>query len=253
MKGHKVFKKSKDEKYLVKHKPMIKKLDWDSSFFGYEIGRLDHKDKKFEVSDIKGLENYDLVYVCSKNKLKNENLTRCYPKIIFQLDLNSEKKNFSLIDNISELCARPVNTRNKDRLFDLAFQSGVYSRFKLDVKFTNNEFNRLYEKWVENSIRGEIADQVLVNRNGVDSINAFVSIQHEGLKSTIGLIAVDKEYRGKGIGTKLMEGCKFFAQQRNSKYITVATQKENIKACNFYKANGFEEKEIVYIYHLWNK
>lgn len=246
-------KKSGDEKYLAKHKPMIKKLDWDSSFFGYEIGRLDHKGKKFKVSDIKGLEDYDLVYVYSKNKLKNENLTRCYPKIIFQLDLNSEKKHFSLIDNISELCASPVNTRNKNRLFDLAYQSGVYSRFKLDRKFTKNEFKRLYKKWVENSIRGEIADQILVNRNGIDSINAFVSIQHEGLKSTIGLIAVDKEYRGKGIGTKLIEGCKYFAQQRNSKYITVATQKENIKACNFYIKKGFKEKEIVYIYHLWSK
>lgn len=233
---------------------MIKKLEWDSNFFGMKVGRIDLNGTELMLSGIKGLETYDLVYIFSNYELNKKSLSRHYPKITFKMDMGSLiEENLSLENNIYDLPLDNVGNEEKEKLVELAFQSGISSRFKLDDNFTQNEFEELYKKWVENSINKKIADQILVSRNNNDNINGLVSLKHDKIESTIGLIAVDKDSRGKGIGSELISACKYFSLNKHSKKLVVSTQKENEKARDFYLKKGFQKNKVTHIYHLWNK
>lgn len=52
-------------------------------------------------------------------------------------------------------------------------------------------------------------------------------------------IAVDKNYRGYGIGRKLIEQAKRWAQDGRMPGIMLETQSNNVKACEFYRSCGF--------------
>ena len=136
------------------------------------------------------------------------------------------------------------------KLIDLALQSGIYSRFKTDLNFNSNEFEKLYTEWIVKSVKRKIADVVFVSYNGYDE-TGFVTAETKNNRGIIGLIAVDGAERGKSIGKKLMDVTLDYFYGKNIEIVEVATQKANVGACRFYKAIGFEIKNIVNVYHLW--
>lgn len=230
---------------------MIKKLEWDSNFFGYKIGELHFNEKEFSKSKIEDLDEFDLVYVFSKKKLISRCLSRAYTKVVFEFDLETFKSGYNKPRDITDIITEKVSNKERQKLFNLAYKSGKYSRFNLDKNFSNKEFRELYKKWIENSIKGRVANHILVFKNNSNVIVGFVTLSSENNKSNIGLIAVDDEFRGKGVGSKLIFASKFFSKNNNSKKLLVATQLDNKAACNFYLKNGFETKEKVNVYHLW--
>ncbi|MFH5834123.1 GNAT family N-acetyltransferase [Halalkalibaculum sp. DA384] len=233
---------------------MIKKLDWDSNFFGYNIGRLDLYRSVFQPSDIYNLDSFDLIYLYAHEEVENkEELPKPFTKIIFSKKLEEFYSSPSLKhENIYNINNKNINNKEKQKLINLSYQSGIYSRFKLDEKFSDNEFEKLYQKWIENSLSKKIADRVFVCKKE-NEIVGFVTLRLRNKKSVIGLIAVDEKYRGVGIGSKLLDTAKIFAEKEKCKYLEVATQLQNKPACNFYLNNGFFKKEVIHIYHLWNQ
>lgn len=53
-------------------------------------------------------------------------------------------------------------------------------------------------------------------------------------------IAVDKQFRGHGIGRKLIEQAKRWAKNGGMPGIMLETQSHNVSACKFYQSCGFE-------------
>jgi GNAT superfamily N-acetyltransferase len=64
-------------------------------------------------------------------------------------------------------------------------------------------------------------------------------------------VIVLKEYRGRGIGRKLMNAIISEAEKRKCSRVTLEVRKDNIKAQNLYKSLGFEEAEHGMFY--WRK
>ncbi|MDR2027275.1 MAG: GNAT family N-acetyltransferase [Prevotellaceae bacterium] len=64
-------------------------------------------------------------------------------------------------------------------------------------------------------------------------------------------IIVSKEYRGRGIGRKLMNAIISEAEKRKCSRVTLEVRKDNIKAQNLYQSLGFEEAEQGMFY--WRK
>ena len=63
----------------------------------------------------------------------------------------------------------------------------------------------------------------------------------------IGLVVVDKEYRGQGIGRELIIGCKNIAQQILKRKIIIELSAQ-IQAENFYKSLGYNRvNDIIYL------
>jgi ribosomal protein S18 acetylase RimI-like enzyme len=132
----------------------------------------------------------------------------------------------------------------------LAFQSGEYSRFNIDPNFGVLKFKELYKTWIDKSIAGQEADYVSVIQSKNKAIG-FATVKIVNNVGVVGLIAVNDEQRGKGIGKILMKNIFTYLKSQGITTIEVATQYQNKQACTFYESFKMNVKSKTTIYHLW--
>ncbi|WP_321495011.1 GNAT family N-acetyltransferase [uncultured Desulfobacter sp.] len=234
----------------------LEHLQWDSQFFGLKIGKIvcnreNYNDKLNQLVSSARNENYSLLYVFSsehiflseKHVIKN-NALLVDRKIAYQLNLNSK------IIRIDD-CILDYNTKKLSKdLLDLTYISGQYSRFLLDKKMPENAFENLYKAWIEKSLSKEIADKVFVAQRNCKIIG-FVTLKIKDEKGEVGLIAVSEQAQGQKIGSKLIDACVLYLQQKSIYEIVVSTQLANTQACRFYISYGFKKELITNTYHFW--
>ncbi|MDP4186340.1 MAG: GNAT family N-acetyltransferase, partial [Bacteroidota bacterium] len=218
----------------------ITELTWDSHLFGYKVGRKEQQ--QLSPSDISAIytsaqsEGYRLVYIFTQAPVPSDieskgTLIRADRKVTYSKKITEDSPVHSSIASF------PKGSYT-EKLLELAFESGCYSRFKIDKNFVNDEFKKLYTLWIKNSITREIADDVFVYQEN-DIETGFITLKiSEGI-CTIGLIAVDATSRGKGIGHLLISLAEHYAFQNNCHTLQVDTQEDNRKACNFYESCSF--------------
>lgn len=225
---------------------MIKILDWDSNFFGIKIGELIYEPHVNLENSI----HFDLLYVkCNEN---------------FELEITNFTNNFSetkltfikkLIENHFEsfniFSVDEIDYQTND-IYELAFESGKYSRFFLDKNFKLNKFQELYRKWVDNSILKIFADETLIYQED-NQIMGFVTYKINNEMATIGLIAVHPDFQGKGIGSKLLQFVENKLAKKKVKTLLIPTQQNNVSACHFYKKQGYKIYETTFVKHYWRK
>lgn len=223
---------------------MIEKLDWDSTFFNLKIGKV-MLDKLEDLPESEK-NNFDLIYVFSNNP--NLDLKLVDQKIIYEIDLLSIQRE---LQN-KEIFFFDAAKDDYDNLLSLTLQSGVYSRFKLDPNFRNNEYEKLYKKWIDKSILGELATDIIIRKID-DKIVGFTTLSRKNKHlADISLVAVDSNYRGQGIAKELIDKTLFIAKERKYEKVQVVTQLINEPANNLYIKSGFNRKSLIYIYHIWN-
>src|SRR5690606_4711658 len=221
----------------------IKHLEWDSNFFELTIGSIYIEDEEDFLKE--DLNKYDLIYIFSKNE--NLNFKLVDRKVTYKLrDLQkNETPNFIEIDYYCH------NETAYKELLNLALQSGEYSRFKIDSDFKNNEFVRLYTEWINNSINKKLASHIIIKKQD-DKIVGFTTLSKKSESlADIGLVAVDKDYRGQGIAKELILKTISVAKSVGYEDVQVVTQLDNIPANILYKKCGFEKDSIINIYHYW--
>jgi dTDP-4-amino-4,6-dideoxy-D-galactose acyltransferase len=228
---------------------MIKRLDWDSNFFGYEIGKMVVNPKnEFSIGELKD-NDYKLIYVFSDEPIDTNELILVDTKVIFHKLIEEDKKK-----SINSDRCEPFNLVKHDlnKLENMAIESGKYSRFKLDSNFQKNEFERLYLEWIYQSYQKKMALEVLVY--SVDEeLAGFITITNKNKNlSDIGLVAVDPKFQGKGIGGILLDAAEKYSFVNGYKEIQVVTQEDNINAAKLYRKKGFDFDSKTYIYHYWS-
>ena len=179
----------------------INKLDWDSNFFGYTIGRVDVKNPKaFDFPKFKkNAAAYKLVYLFADQKIESSKVQLVDSKLTFSKQLEHA--------NLDETNEVSIFTKGKDdfeKIAKLALQSGKYSRFKIDSNFKNNEYELLYKKWIRNSIYEEKALEVAIFKDNKEILGFLTLEKKNDSLCDIGLVAVDQNARGKKIGTKFL-------------------------------------------------
>ena len=227
---------------------MIEFLKWDSSFFNKRIGLLALDNNCYTLDYAN---EYDLLYVISESNslisISDFEVSFTETKIVFhKVNL---KPTISIDINIATV-SNVIN--NKKQIYDLAFQSGKWSRFNLDKEFTKSEFIKLYTTWVDNSFNKEFADAILVYKFKKDIIG-FVTYKVCDQYATIGLIAVNPEFQGKGIGRKLIDAVESELFNIHIDELRIPTQLQNETACAFYKKLGYEVIQKKMISHYWKK
>ena len=235
----------------------VEYLKWDSDFFGLKIGKVINNERipKSELKQLLNVakaENYSLIYVFTpeKEKISEEILSETNSKLVDRkivYSLNIEEKATENHPEILDYSAAKLTAE----LLDLSYLSGHYSRFKSDKKLPNNAFQRLYKEWIEKSLNGVLADRVFVAMDSNKQIIGFVTLQIKESSAEIGLIAVSEKTQGKKTGTKLIDKCIQYLQEKSIKTLTVPTQLENTQACKFYEKYGFTTHSITNIYHFW--
>ena len=224
---------------------IIKHLDWDSSFFNKKIGLLDLSND-FQYSEIQN--DYDLIYVISKEEIAvaipNFKLSYLENKIVFS------KKTVQSRESTDANIFLELTDSHKKEIYALAFESGKFSRFKLDPNFSRTEFEKLYKKWVDNSYAKEFADGVLIYKEK-NFILGFVTYKVWDGYANIGLIGVCPKHQGKGIGKKLLQSVENELANIGVDELRIPTQLQNEKACLFYVKMGYEIIENNILKHYW--
>lgn len=227
-------------------KPELAK--WDTDFFHYKVGKISVNNEK-ELNKKELSENdFKLIYIMCREELTksflNElNLKLADEKIILKKNIR-EKYIQDADDNI-----RPVTTLDNN-LLNLTWQSGHYSRFKLDSNFVDNEFENLYKIWIGNSLKGEKSSKVF-GFYDKKKLLGFITLSIKDGFVDIVLIAVDLQFRGLKIGKKLLNYADNYALRNGFYDISVSAQGANKRALSFYLKNDFTIHENIYIYHLW--
>lgn len=231
---------------------MVSFLEWDSRFFNLRIGKVNVSSQE-EMKELFGQskelrQKYDLLYIFSKIALEIPKDT-CYlvdQKVVYKTDINPIS--IQIDEHIIEYNTEIVT----EDLLNLALESGVYSRFKLDEYFPENAYERLYKCWIEQSVKHKIATEVfcyLVEERP----KGVLTLCRKGANGDIGLVATNPLFRGKGIAISLLSHVKDFCFQHKIHYLTVATQKRNRAACHLYEKAGFTIDSCTNIWHWWLK
>ena len=87
----------------------------------------------------------------------------------------------------------------------------------------------------------------------VGLVTCFINFSTFKVKNYLNIhdVIVQKEYRGYGIGRKLIEKCIDISQERNYCKVTLEVRDDNVSAKALYKNLGFEDTEPVM--HFWTK
>ncbi len=221
-------------------------LEWDSNLFGFDVGiiRVGQADDGQIKEEIKHIQRIGckLIYVCSPRLL---NLKE------FKVILADKKRSYVLKQ--PKFVQAPVQVYssfdNPSLLYDLAYQAGQYSRFKVDPNIGEDNFKKLYRRWIDNSFKAGYADYVLVPTHDNKPMG-IITAKRKGNELSIGLFATDKNYRERGIGSSLIQEVINEAALKGLS-VEVTTQADNEKACKFYEHRGFEIAKEEFVYHVW--
>ena len=214
----------------------IQRLDWDSNSFGYEVGRIEidnpenfHYDNFFNIS-----KKFKLVYIYTFHKIENVQLKLVDEKAIFCQTIENAKA--PVRQQLPEIISSFNFEKNSiEELRELALLSGIYSRFNTDNNFKNNEYQNLYQQWINNSVNGKLAIDVIVSLIKNKIIGLLTLNKKNESTADIGLLAVNDNYRGYGIGTDLINEAIERAKNIQFKEIQVVTQLANTPAVKFTK------------------
>lgn len=225
----------------------IKKLNWDSEFFGFGIAQLEEPRDKYESlsfidkfvksNEIKLVQSLvDIRNIQFIEQLESDGFHYVDSRIDFTMDLNKHNKN-----NGYEIATT-------DDIFSI---SGIADSLFMDSRFFHPFFNKekaneLFKLWAEKAVKGEFDNICL---KSVDSqskqINGFVTIKYiDRTEARIGLIGVSKNHLGMGIGTSLINSAVSYLKGLKYEKLFIATQGRNIGAMNLYIKSGFKIKSM---------
>ena len=223
---------------MTTRQPLIIPLPFDSSLFGYSVGKCLADDTWFESEFLKAAKSYRLVYLFSDELLDFRTLKIQPIDLRLTFFKNLKGRN---ADNAE---IQPYSGPLTETLQALAFESGVFSRFHTDPNFVNREFEKLYRLWIEKALAQH---EVLLAKDQA----GFVSCKVAEFDAQIGLIAVQTAHRGKGWGKKLIQSAENFAIQKGAQTMTIGTQAANLPASSLYHSMGYQLIEKKFIYHYW--
>ncbi len=232
-------------------------LAWDSDFFDSRIGRL----------------NADRLTDESLRIVLDWCATRAIQCLYFLADPNqptsiglAERNGFHLVDvrvtlerriaarepprTEGEILVRPSNDADIPVLCAIAAVCHRDSRFYFDHNFPRSRCDALYETWIRKSCEG-YADIVLVAEfEGRAAGYCACRLVGPGA-GQIGLLGVDPDMLGRGLGQSLIEASLIWFTQKGATLVSVVTQGRNCKAQRAYQRSGFLTQSVELWYHKW--
>ena len=143
------------------------------------------------------------------------------------------------------------NFPEDNRIIQIAETSFGFSRFLNDPYLPIEKARRIYGDMTKNAFRKPGRFFAIIKRAGVINGYLLFSFNNQTLSSTLELVAIDQDYKGRGIGRLLITSMEYFVAKIGVDTIKVGTQLSNIDALKFYTSYGFKHFECNSIYHYW--
>lgn len=240
-------------------------LPWDSQHFEIPIAQIIAPElNDAELWDIlsytKG-KGYRLVYwATSPDRNVPTTLLRNFSGFLVDRKVNyrgelTVKSPSSQIKSPSghlKVIEHPQSPANQ-QLLSLALLAGGYSRFHIDPHIPSEKLVSMYHIWINRSTLHELADVVFVVAN-YSNIHEYLGVVTASAKDgigKIGLIAVQKESQGQGVGTLLIKTVHQWMVSQGMNISEVVTQRDNVPACKLYERSGYLLASLQHYYHFW--
>ncbi len=248
-------KKSRKKKknMQINNKYNIEELKWDTEFFGVKSARviLNNSIDKKELNEIlKKIESDNYEFITINNVKNNDNNNYILKNVsnMFLADVNVQfEKRVEKKNEIDNNVSIHNNFEYNQEILEISKKSFVYSRFMNDLNLEKS--SDVYVEWAKNSFNK--GNKYFCVYKIDSKVVGYLLFSIEDMTLTIELIAVDNNYKGKGIGKRLVNKVENFAYLNNINIMKVGTQLNNIYAQNFYINNGFRHISYNSIYHLW--
>ena len=153
---------------------------------------------------------------------------------------------------ISSFTFREATQRDKQKVADIAACSFELDHFHLDNNFHPSKCDHFYKQWAANSCEG-FADKVFVISDS-DKVYAFITLHFmNGKNARVGLAAVCKEARKKGIFTNLIINTLNWCRHNKLNTLYYGTQGNNIPIIKtMMKLQGNVEYEDAVMHLFWD-
>ena len=231
---------------------------WDSTFFGVSIAQIVARRASSEELSLAieqaRLEEIDCLYFLAD--ANDAETVRA-----------AEANRFALVDvrltldcaiaragngaaSTGDAMIRPARPEDLPRLTAIARISHRYTRFHVDTRFDPARSDELYAEWIARSVEGKLADAVWVVQSD-EAPRGYITASRGGTATSIGLIAVEPEYRGRGYGDRLLRAMMHWSASQGVDRVSVVTQGRSAPAVRFYERAGFTASTVEFWYHCW--
>jgi len=157
----------------------------------------------------------------------------------------------SLKKKIVPINCYPAKKSDLKEIENIAKKTLIINRFYLDRRIKRERAENIKKMWLLNFFKKKRGDFLVIKRDSKKKIVGFLLIIKKNNKMIIDLIAVSKNYLGKGVAIELIS----FAEQSyflKKTKIFAGTTKKNIKANRFYIKIGLKLKLKKHVYHYLN-
>lgn len=232
----------------------VQHLPWDSAFLGYEVGRLEAQhlsaaglQQQLTAARAAG---YRLLYwFVRPEDAESAASARQVGALLADRKIRISQAVAPGPEELPEgISVAPALT---DELRRLAVQASEHSRFRLDAGFAPKVAARLYERWLERALAGELAREVLQfqTQPGAPATGLLV-LSATPPRAEMVMMAVESLHRGQGVGARFIEAARCRARTWGLPELQLVTQATN-PACRLYQREGFRTEKEEHVYHLW--
>ena len=243
-------------------------LPWDTQFFGFPIGRVT-AERVDAAAGARVLAWCDenavrcLYFLCDPNDddsvsfaeqsafhmvdIRITMTARFHDRPRATTEVKEGAQRGSAID--PQLVVRKARAEDGSDLVGIAEANYETTRFSWDKHFDRDKARELYRVWIERSVNGWADRTLVVERAGVAL--GFVTLHLDGPRARIGLVGIDKDAQGRGVGGALIAAALDDVRAHGNDEIEVTTQGRNVAAQALYQGAGFRASDLRVWYHRW--
>ncbi len=231
----------------------IERLDWDSDFFGFGVGRVTAPRLTPADAAACGARAREIGLRClyflaepGDTESWGAAIGAGFDPIDIRVELDRE---LAPPGPASPDCALAAES-DLPALIRLAQGAFTQSRFFRDRHFPPGKAEELFSVWVGRGVSNADGFTALPRTSGEPG--AFVSARVAASASgRIELVAVAPELRGRGVGLRLLAACLDELARRGARRVSVVTQASNVAALRLYERAGFHTRSVGVWFHGW--
>jgi dTDP-4-amino-4,6-dideoxy-D-galactose acyltransferase len=239
---------------LIAGADLVEKLEWDSRFFGFGVGRI-------RRSCLSRREAADCVLYGRQERLRciyflaeagdPESWAHAIAEGFIPVDVRIELESRETSVGTSEEAAPTLaSLEDLPDLLRISENSFRESRFYRDPGFPKGKAGELFRLWVARGVTEGSFFTVLERDEA--AVQGFLTGRGEGSgRGRIDLVAVASDHRGRGVGSRLLAAARTEFRRRDLRTISVATQGSNVAAQRLYQEGGFRTREVGIWFHAW--
>ena len=231
--------------------PSFEFLEWDSEFFGFRIGRMTAGSggadelplmaawcREHRIDCMYLLADADAGYIAAEGGFLLTDI-----RVRLEVPVLSPAKKAECRD------VRPFQPADLPAISEIAAASHHDSRFYYDPRFPRAKCDELYRTWIRRSAEGW-ANAVFVAEAEGQPVG-YISCHLSGTDGSIGLIAVDANARGRGVGRQLVQTALDYFRDQEMRRALVVTQARNLASQRLYQTCGFITESVQLWFHHW--